>query len=159
MLLETTPDIKANKISEGNLVDHAYLYRELERLFDEMRKEVKARRELASSKAAYSRVKKCVQDPSTDLTIRGEIATGTPEVKTQAALPKKFSEGYYQFCEAMGVPLSIAEAGVLKLDWKQVTELCTQRHAEGKPIPPGLGKEYPLYFCILRKAVDHGKKN
>jgi hypothetical protein len=69
----------------------------------------------------------------------------------QAALPKKFTEDYYKITDYFEVPRAVAEAGVLRLDWKQVTEYLTHLMNDGKPVPEGFGKQYPLYVTVYRK--------
>ena len=153
VMMEITPPIKSKDLSNEDMVDIGYLLRETENMLNEMRKEVKVRKELCGSLIAYNRTKDAVADPSINMKVTGKIATGTPDVKMQAALPKKGTPEYLQFCDHLGVPRSVAEAGVLKLDWNQVTEFCTQQLADGKSIPQGLGKKYPQYVTVYRKKA------
>jgi len=70
----------------------------------------------------------------------------------QVALPKKFTEEYFQLTDFFGVPRDVAETGILRLDWKKVTEYCTKLTEDGKLIPEGFGKKYPLYSTVYRRT-------
>jgi len=143
--------IKSKKLSSEELCDFGFLCRGLENLFDELRKESKARKELCGSIIAYRLTMASVSDPTLKMRVQGQFATGTPDVKMQAALPKKMSPEYFQLTDHFGIPRNVVETGILKLDWKSVIELCTKLMHEGKTIPNGFGKQYPLYTTIYRK--------
>jgi len=143
--------IKSKQLKNEELCDFGFICRELENILDELRKEVKARKELCGSIIAYRLVQASIQDPSIKMKVQGQFASGTPDVKMQAALPHKFTDEYYQITDYLKVPRDVASSGVLRLDWKQVTEFLTKRMNEGKEIPPGFGKQYPLYTTTYRK--------
>lgn len=150
-LSEVTPSIKSKVLSNSELTDFGFLCRELANLFDELRKECKARQELCGSIIAYRLIQESLSDPTITMKSKGTLATGTPDIKMQAALPKKFSEEYFKLTDFFGVPRDVAEAGILRLDWKRVTEYCTQLTQDGTPIPEGFGKKYPLYSTVFRR--------
>jgi len=143
--------IKGKGLNSSELCDFGFMSRELENVFDELRKEVKARKELCCQIIAYRLVQKSIEDPSIKMQVKGQFATGTPDVTMQAALPKKFTPEYYQITDYLGVPRQVAETGVLRLDWKRVTELLTQYMHDGKTIPEGFGKKYPSYKTTYRR--------
>jgi len=151
-LSEMTPSIKSKALDNSELTDFGFLCRELENLFDELRKECKARKELCGSIIAYRLIQESLTDPTITMRSKGTLATGTPDIKMQAALPKKFTDEYFQLTDFFGVPRDVAETGILRLDWKRVTEYCTKLSNEGKPIPEGFGKRYPLYSTTFRKT-------
>jgi len=151
MMIEITDPIKQRKLKNEDLVDIGFFCREMENMFNELRKEVKARKELCGSIAAYNLTRDAVQDPTIRMAIEGKYATGTPDVKMQAALPRKDSDEYFKFCKQLGVPEEIIRQGILKLDWDAVTNFCTERLADGLPIPDGLGKKYPQYVMQYRR--------
>jgi len=151
-LSEATPAIKSKALDNIELTDFGFLCRELENLFDELRKECKARKELCGSIIAYRLIKKSLTDPTITMKSKGVLAIGTPDIKMQVALPKKFTEEYFQLTDFFGVPRDVAETGVLRLDWKKVTEYCTKLTEDGKPIPEGFGKKYPLYSTVYRRT-------
>ena len=143
--------LKSKKLNNEELCDFGFFCRELEKLFDELRKEAKARKELAGQIIAYRRAQASLSDPTIKLQVQGQFATGSPDVKMEAALPKKFTDEYYQLTDHFGVPRKVAETGVLRLDWKMCTEFLTQQMNDGKKIPEGFGKQYPRYTTVYRK--------
>jgi hypothetical protein len=143
--------IKSKSLDSEKLCDFGFICRELENLFDELRKEVKARKDLCGNIIAYRLIQESVSNPSSELKIKGKLATGTPDVIMQAALPKKFSEDYYKLTDFFKVPRNVAESGILKLDWKSCVELLTELTSKGTKIPDGFGKKYPLYKTTFRK--------
>lgn len=143
--------LKSKQLNSEELCDFGFFSRELEKVFDELRKEVKARKELCGQIIAYRLVQASISDPTIKMQVQGQFATGSPDVKMEAALPKKFTDEYYQLTDYFGVPRDVAASGILKLDWKQVTEFLTKRMNDGKKIPDGFGKKYPRYTTTYRK--------
>ena len=143
--------LKSKKLNSEELCDFGFFSRELEKVFDELRKEVKARKELCGQIIAYRLVQASLSDPTIKMQVQGQFATGSPDVKMEAALPKKFTEEYYQLTDYFDVPREVAASGILRLDWKQVTEFLTTRMNDGKSIPKGFGKKYPRYTTTYRK--------
>jgi hypothetical protein len=153
-MMEITDPLKSKTVSNEDMCDIGYFCREISTMLNELRKEVQARQELCGSLIAFNRTKDLVTDPGLSMKVSGKYASGTPDCKMQAALPKKFTPEYYDFCEALGVPGKVARQGVLRLDWNMVTEVCTDMLAQGKPVPPGLGKKYPKYVTTFRKKKE-----
>lgn len=156
-LSEQTPQIKSKKLSSGELTDFGFLCRELENLFDELRKECKARKDLCGSIIAYKLVQESLTDPTAAMQSRGTLATGTPDVKMQVGLPQKFTDEYFQLTDYFGVSRSIAGTGILRLDWNAVVEYCTKLANEGKEVPLGFGKKYPLYQTTFKRLTEQKK--
>ncbi len=143
--------IKSRKMSNEELCDFGFLCREQEKIFDELRKEMKARKELCGQIIAYRLTQAAIQDPSIKMKVNGSLATGTPDLKMIAAIPKKLSAEYYQLTDYLSVPREVAATGILKLDWKTTMEFVTQLAQDGKKIPPGFGRQYPTYTTVYRK--------
>lgn len=143
--------LKSKKLSNEELCDFGFFCRELEKLFDELRKEAKARKELCGQIIAYRLTQASLSDPTLKMKVRGDFATGIPDVKIEMGLPKKFTEEYYQITDHFDVPRKVAETGILKLDWKSVTEHCTKLVQDGKLLPKGFGKQYPKFTIVYRK--------
>jgi len=150
-LIEVTGPIKNKQLPNEALVDVGFLCREVKLMCDEMRKEAKVREDLCSSIIAFSRTKDLINDPSLDPKVKGTLATGTPDCKMQAKLPKKGSPEYLAFCEFLKIPKDIAEKGVVKPDWNEVTNFVTEELGKGHSVPPGLGQQYPLYTVTYRR--------
>jgi len=156
-LSKNNEQIKSKKLNNETLCDFGFICRELENIFDELRKEVKARKELCGNIIAFRITQAIIADPSIEMKTEGQLAIGIPDVKMQAALPEKFTAEYYQLTDYFKVPRQIAEIGILKLDWKVVTEFLTKQMNEGKTIPKGFGKQYPVYITTYRKKQEEKK--
>lgn len=144
--------LKAKTLSSEELCDFGFFCREIENIFDELRKEAKARKELCGQIIAYRLVQASLNDPTLSMKVKGQFATGSPDVKMQAALPVKFTDDYFKITDHLGVPRDVAATGVLRLDWKAVTEYLTKLMNDGKSIPEGFGKKYPVYTTVYRKS-------
>lgn len=94
-----SPQLKAQEFDNGQLCDIGYLCRDMEKKFDELRKEAKARQELSGSMLAFNITKASVEDPNIDPTARGQYSTGTPDCRIQAKLPKKDTPEYFAIFE------------------------------------------------------------
>jgi hypothetical protein len=151
-LSKNTNDIKSKKLTNKIMCDFGFICRELENTFDELRKEAKARKELCGNIIAYNITQDALMDPTIEMIVRGDLATASPDVKMQAALPKKFSYEYFVLTDYFKVPREVATTGILKLDWKEVTKFLTKCREDGKSIPDGFGKQYPLYSVTYRKS-------
>ena len=143
--------LKSSEISSEQLCDFGYLCRETAKVFDELRKECKQRMEKVGAIIGYRLTQKSITDPNASGKVVGELATGVPSCKMQAALPKKFSPEYYQLTDQFGIPRDKAEIGVFKLDWKAVTEYLTELTERGRPLPDGFGQKYPQFIVSYRK--------
>lgn len=143
--------LKSRKLSNEELCDFGFFSRELEKLFDELRKEAKARKELCGQIIAYRLTQASLSDPTIKMKVQGEYATGSPDVKMEMGLPKKFTDEYYQLTDHFGVSRKIAESGILRLDWKMCSEFLTKQMNDGKPIPKGFGRQYPKFTTTYRK--------
>jgi len=146
--------LKSKKLNNEELCDFGFICRELENIFDELRKEVKARKDLCGQIISYRLIQNSLSDPSIKMQVDGQLASGIPDVKMQAGIPNKFTEEYYQLTDYFGVSRKVAESGILKLDWKMVIEFLTQQMNDGKKIPEGFGKQYPLYTTTYKKRKE-----
>lgn len=147
-----TTEVKNLKFTNEQLADVGYFFRELETVFDECRKEVKARKELVSKVLAFKVAQNCIQDPTADPIVRGNFARACTDVKIRPKLPKKDSAEYRSALEFFDVPESVIQNGVLKLDWKTVSELLTSLMEQGKKLPDGLTETYPEYTCTFMRT-------
>ena len=83
--------------------------------------------------------------------VRGDFAIAIPDLKMEAALPKKGTPEYEAFLSHFGISAKTAELGVLKPDWKAIGKLVTKAAQDGVKFPPGLGKKYPKYTATFRR--------
>lgn len=144
--------LKSKRLTSETLCDFGFFCREMSKIFDELRKEANARQDLCGQIIAYRLIQASINDPSLKMKVKGQFSSGTPDVKMQAALPVKFTDDYYKITDYLKVPRDVAASGVLRLDWKQVTEFITKLMNEGKPVPEGFGKQYPVYVTTYRRT-------
>ena len=138
-----TDAMKSKRYTPEQLVDLGFLCREMESLCDEWRKESKARKELAGKLIAFV----VMSTDGTEITVQGQLATGTPNLKMQADLPKKGSEEYELLCHGLGVN----GMGLTKLDWKEVQVMINERAELGAPMPAGIGEQRAMYSTVFRR--------
>lgn len=144
----------AGSYSLQELTDIGFLCREMERLLDDWRKDCKARKELAGKLLAKGVLDSAeATDLEASLTVRGELATATPDVSMVAELPKAGTPEFVAYCEFYGIPKDKADNELfpLAIHWKRAQLDLQQRMERGLPQPPGLGKKFPHYFAIFTK--------
>lgn len=143
--------IKSKETTTETLCDFGFFCRELESLFDELRKEAKARKELCGSICAMRKTQEAIADPTIKLKVNGQYCTGTPDVKLQAKLPVKMTEEYFALTDYFKIPRDIAAAGAVRLDWKGTGKFLTELAASGQKTPEGFGQLYPTYVTVFRR--------
>jgi enamine deaminase RidA (YjgF/YER057c/UK114 family) len=134
-----------------DVADVGFLAREIAKTFDNLRKEADARAALAGQVVAVTLTERSLTDPNTAMTIRGRLASATPDVKIEAILPSPKSPEYVQFMQFIGVPLTLIESGLVKPDWPRVQELCNALQQDGKKLPTGIGRTYPRFHAVFRR--------
>ncbi len=142
-------------MSYGDLCDFGFFCREAENTLDELRKEVKARKELCGQVIAMRKTQESLSDPNIKLKVAGQYATGSPDVKMQAQLPT-FKVGepnvdYYKLTDYFKVPREVAATGIFRLNWKATGDFVTQLANDGHKPPDGFGKQYPTYVTTFRR--------
>ena len=138
---------KSKVHSQPERVDLGFLFRELENLFDDQRKDAKARKELLEKLIAFEAVQ---TDGDVD-PIRGELATGIVDLGQMVEVPKQGSEDYEQFIDGIGVPRRVC--ALMKLDWKAIQAHATECAEQGLPLPKGLTNPRPVYRCTFRRRA------
>lgn len=154
--LMATTAADMNRITVEDDADMGLLCREMEELFDEMRKEVKARKELCGKIIAMDFAKRSLAGDVNDK-VSGEIATASPDVKQQPKIPKQGTDEFLELMEAVGVSKEVALSGAVKLDWNGMGDYVAKQVALGKKIPPGITKLYPVFVATFRRK--HVKRN
>lgn len=147
--------IPGKGISTEDSVDLGFLCREIENLFDECRKEVKARHERIGRLIATSLVNMLLEDPDSveddDVLVRGLYASGSPNVGVTPKVPRKGTQEYFDLCEYLGIPVDLANRGLVVFHYPLLAELCTELANEGKLMPPGLGGSVSKVTTTFRK--------
>ncbi len=154
--------IKSESYTPVDGCDIGWCFREIENYADELRKEAKARKELIGRLLAFRVTQDAMNDPDLlskegALTIRGRFCSGTPEVKQQGAQPKRGSEDYVKLCNFFGITDdALIESGTVQFSFNKLGDLVSGLMVDGKQLPPGITKTYPLYSTIFR--TKKGKK-
>ena len=133
-------------------VDIGFLCRETEELLDEWRKEAKSRKELCGKVIAISVTEQSLTNPSMEETIQGTLASGTPDVKVEASIPKAGTPEYFAVMEHLGVPQAVVETGLVKPSFEEVGKYLTRLKENGQELPPCLSKTWTTFATkYLRK--------
>lgn len=135
-------------------VDTMFFLREVENLCEDLRKEAKARRELAGKLIAIVQTEASLAEGggTFDMTVRGEFATGSPDMKQTPAIPRPGTDRYMALGKALGIPEAPLKAGYIRFGWSQVSDFYGRLLAEGKNPPPGLEeKSYTQYSTVIRR--------
>lgn len=141
-----SPDTKLPDVA-----DIGYLSREISVIFDHMRLEAQARQALAGKRIAVTLTERSLSDPNVSTTVKGQIASATPDVKIESILPRAGTPEMQEFLKWIGVDPLVVESGMVKPDWKVVQEHINRLQEDGKPLPPGIGKTYPRFHSIFRR--------
>jgi hypothetical protein len=136
-------------------VDAAYAIFKMEQLIDEIRKQVKKRRE------TYERIV-CIAwlQQGTGESIKTEYVTANPDTKNFITYPKSPDEvGYREMMRDLGVAEETIEKGIIKPDFNQMKEYVSDLMARGEPVPAWSATEVPhteyrLRYFAHRKEVD-----
>jgi len=161
---ETLADLRANLQNNQtmeNITDQILCLREIAKLAEDLRKEATKLQQTAERVICILWVTQKCGEP-----IQGEYATGTPDVKQAASLPKRSREPekYAKLMKHIGISDEQIDSGLLSLHWPSFTEYLSTLIAEGKPLPPGIDpdKTYPIYTLRLRKckepSLEHEKE-
>jgi len=148
--------VKKKLVGAPELTDVGFLLRELENSFDEMRKEVKMRKEFISRLLAAMCVASLNEDEETVGKFVGELASAMPDAKVYPKIPKAGTVEYEELLRYFGVPDPVIVAGLLKPSFVQTQEWLQQRAAEGLNPPAQLGT-YSDAICVFRRR-GRGRK-
>lgn len=133
-----------------DMVDATFLLRECAVFCEDLRKEFNRMQELIERTACYMHTQDSIKDPSTPERVRGEFATGTPNVTETASLPKAGSEEDLALRAALG----LQDSPLTRIHWPTMNEHLSMLSSEGKPLPPGIdpSKTHTQYkFAPLRR--------
>lgn len=147
VLAEVSDKLRSNVLSLPDMVDIGFLCREIATVLDDWRKDSTAHMTLASKVIGFKYARAAVQDEDIPDSIRGKLATGTPDAHILVTLPKKGTPEYETLCETLGVTTH----DLSKLDFKAVQKSCNQLAAEGRPLPNGVGETYSEFVVSYRR--------
>jgi len=145
--------VKGKKLDNPDLVDAGFLLRECEEKLDDWRKDCKAYKTLVGKYLALAVMQdpNNVNDATAEATVKGELASATPDLKSFAEIPHYGSEDFINLMADLGISGEAVDRGLVKVDWKRMKDEVTRRDQEGVPLPSGLGKKYHEYRCTWRR--------
>jgi len=130
--------LQRNTLSQSDQVDCGGIWRDLKDLMEELRKEAQAKDWVLGRLIALRIAQSFVENPDSDTSVRGELYTGTADIKRKPKIPSSKTPEYAAILRAFGVPDAVIEQGLVKLDYDQVTDYLTRLSQDGKPTPAGL---------------------
>lgn len=146
-------ELAANKADLELQVDACYLIRKAREHLEDARKMLGRIESNLVNQVGYTWVLRMSAEP-----IRGQFATGSPDVKDVPKLPSasKDPEGYAECLQAVGVPPDAIDAGLLQFHFKGLGEFVARLAAEGKSPPKVFSRlgSYPEYTLTLRGRGD-----
>lgn len=150
-LLDQMSEVSKQTITDlEDAVDLGFLCREIEHLLDDLRKEVKARHVRIARLIALDIINQ-VTGTDDDPLVRGQYATGTPDVKPTPKIPRKETQEYQDLCKALGIPPELAVEGFVQFHYPKLVEYCAKLAADGKRMPKGLGESEAKITTIFRR--------
>lgn len=137
---EVTTALQANArmFDEPQLCDMGFMFREIEQLLDEARKEATRRKDVMGTLLAAIIARRCVNGGEPKAA--GRLATATIDVKTRVNMPKKGTPEWHSLLTHLGVSEEARQREVLQLHWTHVQEWITELESKGIAPPPELSK-------------------
>lgn len=131
------------------LADHVMWLKEIEKLFDDCRKNAHNILELVEKLTCIAWATTSDGDP-----IRTEYCTATPQPKKMGRIPSrtKHPEEYEAFMTEMGIPRELIDVGAVTFNWNAMIEFISQRLARGENPPKCFdpNKLYDIYKVLVR---------
>lgn len=120
-----------------DLCDTACVLREISQVSDDIRKEASLLKDRCEKTAVFKWVKQGLNNPDELGPIKGELAMGTPNIKTMVPVPKptRDPEAYIAMMLELGVDLSAVEQDLVRPHWPGLVDYLTLRQEQGLPTP------------------------
>lgn len=129
--------VKTREYSVKELADLGFLFREMEDLLDDWRKDSKARKELIGKLLCLQLVQM-----NEDI-VRGDLCRAQCDMKMRPEWPKEGTPEYYDLLNHFGIDPD----SPIRISWKGLETLCTRLFKEGKPMPPGMKNPKAEFVC------------
>jgi hypothetical protein len=133
------------------LVDLGFLCREIAAISDELRKEANAKQMLIGKVIAMEVTRASLAGEISSPTVRGELATGTPDVREIASCPKPGTPQFREVAEFLGLPEAEVDGRLFSLRFTGLSDWLTQMAAEGKEVPKAINR-YTEFKTIFRRT-------
>lgn len=147
LFVETTRLLNTNTLLPPELVDYGFLFRELENLLDDWRKDCKAAKELVE----HCIGKQSVSDMDMTTKIKGTLATGSLDIKMSHVLPKRGTLEFDALLNYLKIPNDAVGRGVISLNWLRMNEYLSEQLALGNKPPPGVITSKPVYKVVFTR--------
>lgn len=148
---------EAEQLSLTDAVDLGFLLREIGACAEDLKKEITHIRELLERIICIKWIANSTNDISKAVPIHGELATGSPDVKQAAVLPRQKDDpaAYDAFIKRIGVMGAARKLGLVRPHWPTVIAYLSDLAERGKPLPPGVSvdKTYPVYRVVFRRRT------
>lgn len=145
--------VKKNKTEQTytreTLVDLGFLCREIGKLSDELRKESNAKQMLIGKTIAMEVTQASLAGEISSPTVRGELATGTPDVRQISSVPKPGTPQFKEVADFLG--LTDPDGKVIRFSFTGLSDWLTERAGEGKQVPACLNV-YTEFKTIFRRT-------
>ena len=148
-LTEMIEKVKRGEYPPEILVDLGFLCREMGKVSDDLRKECEAKKDLIGRMVALSVAQQDLDSPGADQTVRGELASGTPDVSQQAAIPKFGTPEYGALCAFLGLTGDAVQKGIVGFSFTRLSQMVTEMASQGRNPPPGVLKTYPKFQTVF----------
>lgn len=153
---------KLERLPLTEAIDIGFLLREMGTLSEDLRKELGHLRELLERIVCIKWIAHSLNDPSKAQPIRGELATGSPDVKQAAALPREKDNpaAYAAFMSQLGVSGDALNFSLVRPHWPAMMDYFSALAEKGKPLPRGINvdKTYPIYKVTFRRRKVNDSK-
>lgn len=142
-------------LADPQKVDVLWCVRELERNYDELRKEAKARTVRHGEKLATNWIREAMEsddyEEDEEKKVRGFIASGSPTGRLSASTVRPGQDGYKELCESFGVPEELAASGTFVFKYDGLAELLTALTESGVDVSrlPGIKKTYTQFSMSI----------
>ena len=144
---------KLGEYSLEEMTDLGFLCREMGKQLDEFRKECVAKQELIGKIIAVILTKKSVADPGIELTVRGRLASGSPDVRQVPVFPEVGSDDYLRLFFHFGITnTELIKRKLVRFHWPEFVVYLTELAEAGKPTPDGLKKTFAKFSTTFRKV-------
>lgn len=140
---------EARNMKLEDLADSGFLLREIEKRFEEIRKDVKVVRE-AVDKALCIRVTFAAAENPDLETIKGELASATPKMCKCCQPPREGTPEYESMMNYFGIDTS-ASQGVAKLSFTELEKFVTLAEEDGRKLPDFFPDTFNKYTVAYRK--------
>lgn len=128
---------KVVDLEQGDRADAAYLMREMAGLFDDLRKEANACKDLLAKTMCLIWAHEVVGDLTTDRSIHGKLARATPRTNMTINIPRPDDPRFVTLCDWLGIPDEVIADGIMRPHWPSLRERISERIAAGEPAPKG----------------------